>query len=180
MSFTGHCGNTGVERTPKNYQHTKLTLEKKFFRRCLPEFELATFRSRVRCSYQQAVPAPVITPGENEWYWCLNFCCWLQYQEYTVALVLGILLVLITPGMYGWHRCLGFCCWSQCQGYAGGTVLGILLLVRAQGIYGWQCPWNSATGYNTREKWMVLVLGILLLVTIQGMYEWHPWNSAGG
>ena len=28
-SFTCHCGNTGVERTPNMSQHTKLTLEKK-------------------------------------------------------------------------------------------------------------------------------------------------------
>ena len=28
-SFTCHCGNTGVERTPNKSHHTKLTLEKK-------------------------------------------------------------------------------------------------------------------------------------------------------
>ena len=32
-SFTCHCGKTGVERTPNKCQHTKLTLEKKIFRR---------------------------------------------------------------------------------------------------------------------------------------------------
>ena len=30
-SFTCHCGNSGVERTPNKSQHTKLNLEKKFF-----------------------------------------------------------------------------------------------------------------------------------------------------
>ena len=53
-SFTCHCGNTGVQRT----QHIKLTLEKKLLSPLLPGFELATFRSRVRCSYQQAILAP--------------------------------------------------------------------------------------------------------------------------
>ena len=47
-SVTCYCGNTGVERTPNNSQHTKLTLEKKILPPPLPGFELATFRSRVR------------------------------------------------------------------------------------------------------------------------------------
>ena len=52
------CGNTGVERTPNKSQHTKLTLEKKkILPLLLPGFELATSRSRVRRSYQQAIPA---------------------------------------------------------------------------------------------------------------------------
>ena len=46
-SFTCHCGNTGVERTPNKSQHTKLTLEKKILLPLLPGFELAIFRSRV-------------------------------------------------------------------------------------------------------------------------------------
>ena len=29
-SFTCHCGNTGVKRTPNKSQHTKLTLRRKF------------------------------------------------------------------------------------------------------------------------------------------------------
>ena len=53
-SFTCYCGNTGVEWTPNKSQHTKLTLEKKILPPLLPGFELATFRSRVRRSYQQA------------------------------------------------------------------------------------------------------------------------------
>ena len=57
--FTCHCGNTGVEWTPNKSQHTKLTLEKKIFPPLLPGFELATFRSRVRRSNQQAIPAPL-------------------------------------------------------------------------------------------------------------------------
>ena len=45
----------GMERTPNKSQHTKSTLEKKILPTLLPGFELATSRSRVRCSYQQAV-----------------------------------------------------------------------------------------------------------------------------
>ena len=56
-SFTCHCGNTGVERTPNTSQHTKLTLEKKILPPLPPGFEPATFRSRVRRSNQRAVPA---------------------------------------------------------------------------------------------------------------------------
>ena len=56
-SFTCHCGNTGVERTTNKSQHTKLILEKKILPPLLPGFELATFRSRVWRSCQQAIPA---------------------------------------------------------------------------------------------------------------------------
>ena len=38
-------------------QHTNLTLEKKILPPLLPGFELATFRSRVRRSNQQTIPA---------------------------------------------------------------------------------------------------------------------------
>ena len=47
-----HCGNTGVERTSNKSQYTNLTLEKKILPSLLPGFEFATFRSRVRRSYQ--------------------------------------------------------------------------------------------------------------------------------
>ena len=43
-SFTCHCGNTGVARTPNKNQHTKLTLEKKILLPLLPGFELTNFR----------------------------------------------------------------------------------------------------------------------------------------
>ena len=59
-SFTCRCGNTGMERTPNKSHHTKLTLEKKILSPLLPGFELTTFRSRVRCSYQQTIPAPYV------------------------------------------------------------------------------------------------------------------------
>ena len=59
-SFTCHCGNTGVERTPNKSQHTKLTLEKKTLPPLLPGFELATFRSRVRSTCQQVTLLPAI------------------------------------------------------------------------------------------------------------------------
>ena len=48
----------GVERTPNKSQHTKLILEKKILSPLLPGFDLATFRSRVRHSNQQAIPTP--------------------------------------------------------------------------------------------------------------------------
>ena len=46
-----------MERTPNKSQHVKLTLEKKILPPLLPGLELATFRSRVRRSHQQATPA---------------------------------------------------------------------------------------------------------------------------
>ena len=46
----------GMERTPNKSQHRKLTLEKKILPPFLPGFELATFRSQVRRSNQQAIP----------------------------------------------------------------------------------------------------------------------------
>ena len=70
-SFTCHFGNTGVERTPDKSQHTRLTQEKKTLPLLLPGFELATFRSRVRRSYQQVIPVPMYTCTvaitSNEW-----------------------------------------------------------------------------------------------------------------
>ena len=57
-SFTCHCGNMGMERTPNKRQHAKLILEKKILPPLLPGLELAAFRSRVRRSYHQAIPAP--------------------------------------------------------------------------------------------------------------------------
>ena len=65
-SFTCLCGNMGVGRTPNKSQHTKLTLEKKFLPPLLPGFELATFRSRVRRSYQQATSVTRCSTG-NMW-----------------------------------------------------------------------------------------------------------------
>ena len=59
VSFTCHCGNTGVEWTPKKSQHTKLTLERKILPPPLPGFEPATFQSRVWRSHQQAILASV-------------------------------------------------------------------------------------------------------------------------
>ena len=59
-SFTRHCGNTVVARTQNKSQYTKLTLEKKILPPpVLPGFEPATFRSRVRRSNQQAIPASI-------------------------------------------------------------------------------------------------------------------------
>ena len=42
-----HCGNRGLEQTPKKSQHTKLTLEKEIPPQLLLGFELAIFQSRV-------------------------------------------------------------------------------------------------------------------------------------
>ena len=49
-----------MEWTPNESQHTKLTLEKKILPPLLPEFELATFRSRVQRSNQQAITAHTV------------------------------------------------------------------------------------------------------------------------
>ena len=47
----------GLNGSRRKNQHTKLTLAKKFLPPLLPGFEVATFRSRVRRSNQQAIPA---------------------------------------------------------------------------------------------------------------------------
>ena len=59
-SFTCHCGNTGVERTPNKSQHTELTLEKKILPPFLPGFEHAAFWSRVQRFYQEAIAIIII------------------------------------------------------------------------------------------------------------------------
>ena len=61
-----HCGNTGVERTRNKSQHRKLTLAKKILPPLLQGFELATFRSRVRRSYQQADLLGNIRPQSSQ------------------------------------------------------------------------------------------------------------------
>ena len=53
-SFTCRCSNTGVELTPNKSQHS---LERKLFPLLLPEFELSTFQSQIRCSYLHAIPS---------------------------------------------------------------------------------------------------------------------------
>ena len=68
-SFTCHCGNMGVEWTLNNSQHTQSTLEKKILPPLLPRFKLATFRSLVWHSNQQAIPAP-----DNGMYRCMYRC----------------------------------------------------------------------------------------------------------
>ena len=50
----------GLERAPNKSHHTTLTLEKKILPPLLSRFELSTFRSRVRRSYQQAVVISLI------------------------------------------------------------------------------------------------------------------------
>ena len=45
-----------MEWTSYKSRYTKLTLEKKILLSLLPRLELATFRSRVWCSSQQAIP----------------------------------------------------------------------------------------------------------------------------
>ena len=49
-----------MEETLNKKQHTNFTLEKKILPPLLPEFELGTFRSRVRRSNQQAIPVPLL------------------------------------------------------------------------------------------------------------------------
>ena len=58
-SFTCHCGNTGVERTPNKSQHTKLTPEKKTLPPLLSGCEFATFPSRVRRSTNKLFRLPL-------------------------------------------------------------------------------------------------------------------------
>ena len=60
--FTCHCGDKGVERTPNESQHKKLTLEKKIPLPFLPGLEPAAFRSGVRL--------PTGYPGNWTWPSC--------------------------------------------------------------------------------------------------------------
>ena len=54
--FAATAVTRGVERTPDKSHHTTLTLEKKILPPLLSRFELSTFRSRARRSYQQTIP----------------------------------------------------------------------------------------------------------------------------
>ena len=55
-----------MERTPNKSLHTKSTLEKKILPPLLQGFELATFRSRVRRSNQQAIGELRFTDRKSE------------------------------------------------------------------------------------------------------------------
>ena len=68
-SFTCHCDDMGVERTLNKSQHTKLTLEKKILPLLLLGFKLSTFRSQLRCSYQQAILATTCTVEKRGIHW---------------------------------------------------------------------------------------------------------------
>ena len=58
-------------------QHTKFTQEKKILPPLLPGFELITFRSRVRCSNQQAIPVPVFY---DKAFNLSLFCVFIRYR----------------------------------------------------------------------------------------------------
>ena len=87
-SFTCHWGNTEVERALNKSQHTKLTLEKKILPPLLPEFELATFRLRVRRSYQQVIPA------HYYYYYCIrvaqSFFFFFDQGQFTLVFALSV------------------------------------------------------------------------------------------
>ena len=78
-------------------QHTKLTLEKKSLRPPLPGFKLATFRSQVWQSYQQAVWLPSNNSSfvfySRSCYQCLS----LQYCPCVVQVLHGVLPVASYP-----------------------------------------------------------------------------------
>ena len=59
-SFMCNCSNMGVEWMPNKSPHTKLTLQKTILPPLLPGFKLATCRSCVWCSNQQAIRTPII------------------------------------------------------------------------------------------------------------------------
>ena len=86
-SFTCHCGNAGVERTPNKSQHTKLTLEKKILPPVLPGFEFATFPSRVRRFTTRGIPTPIarrprLPPPSNTGAH-LNTGIWVESESHT-------------------------------------------------------------------------------------------------
>ena len=98
-SFRCQCGNTGAERTPNNSQHTKLTLEKKILPPLLSGFELATFRSRVRRSNQQAIPVPMWIVMQIDPVVRIRVRWFMETQTYpactiTMALLPSVLLVV--------------------------------------------------------------------------------------
>ena len=57
-SFTCHCGNTGVERTPNKNQHTKLTMQKKNSPAAPAGIRTRNLSITSPVFYQQATPAP--------------------------------------------------------------------------------------------------------------------------
>ena len=65
-SFSCHSGNTGVEWTLNKSQHTKLTRQKKIFLPLLPEFELATFRSKMGRFTNKLSRLPGIACGSSQ------------------------------------------------------------------------------------------------------------------
>ena len=86
----------------------------------LPEFELATFRSRVRRSYQQAIPVPSLTVHNGMYVLCtyifVHFCLLFSFDlhviEATSSLRICNVSVLIwklfTTCFYlSLHLCLG-------------------------------------------------------------------------
>ena len=105
FSFTCHCDNTGMEWTPNKSQHTKFTQEKKILPPLLPGFELITFRSRVRCSNQQAIPVPVFY---DKAFNLSLFCVFIRYrvgglhpQSDMVVVVVVVVVWWLFPSLRG-------------------------------------------------------------------------------
>ena len=61
LNREGLWGTTDDFATSFLYFSLFFTLEKKILQPLLPGFELATFQSQVRHSYQQATPAPLLS-----------------------------------------------------------------------------------------------------------------------
>ena len=96
--FTCHCGNMWVERTPNKSQHTKLTLEKNILPPLPLGFELATFRSRVRRSNQQAIPA--------RFYQCIRSRLSVSQSHFVPVPSCPIAMGLRPNGTYVFPSCL--------------------------------------------------------------------------
>ena len=111
-SFTCHCGNTEVKRTMNKSQHTKLSLEKKFLPPLLPGFELSTFRSRVRRSNQQAMPA--LSP---HFFQTLRPPQW-GAADVEIKVPSGKNTELKHPPCKAWSRSVySHTCYAYCQGF---------------------------------------------------------------
>ena len=91
----------GVEYTLNNSQHTKLTREKKILLPLLPGFELTIFRSRVWCSYQQAIPAWAhFKNGEGADHWASGEDPWKKKLGWLVRPEMSLSGSLKTAGRW--------------------------------------------------------------------------------
>ena len=153
-SFTCHCGNTGVEQTPNNSQHTKLTLEKKFFCRSCQDSNSQPFNHKSGTLTNKLSQLPT--------WWNISMLIMLFYQHHPFKPGTGRTQWLLIQGSIPFSSLLffffKFLCWYMFMRH----VHKVLLFLTNKHVRNITCKlgslaltsltWNLFSQTNTNYK----------------------------